>query len=80
MVIKIEGKQHKKGISQKNGNSYDFIIVHTLMKVPYVEGLAAVTKNISVDLIAYDRLIVGSYYDFQTDFNGNVTSVTPAKV
>lgn len=80
MVIKIEGKQHMQGVSKKTGNKYDFITVHTLMKLPYVDGLAAVTKNIGVDVIAYDRINVGSYYDFQTDFNGNVISVTPAKV
>lgn len=80
MIIKIEGKQHMQGVSKKTGKKYDFITIHTLMKMPYVEGLAAVTKNIGVDVIAYNSIIVGSYYDFQTDFKGNVTSVTPAKV
>ena len=79
MVLKLEGKQHRKGVSKTNGRDYDFIVVHLLMILPYVEGKAAVTKNISSDLIPYDRLLVGQLYDFQTDFNGNVTAVIPAK-
>lgn len=79
MILKLEGKQHRKGVSQKSGRDYDFIVAHFLMPLSYVEGKAAVTKNISTDVISFDRLIVGQLYDFQTDFNGNVTAVIPAK-
>lgn len=79
MIIKVEGKQHRKGISNKTGNSYDFIVVHCLCTLPYVEGKAAVQKNLSTSVIDYDKILVGQYYDFQTDFSGNVTCVIPAK-
>ena len=79
MILKIEGKQHRKGVSSKSGREYDFIVVHVLMNQPYVEGKAAVTKNISSDVISFDKLLVGQSYDFQTDFDGNVISVVPAR-
>ena len=79
MILKLEGKQHRQGVSKSTGRDYDFIVVHLLMNLPYVEGKAAVTKNISTNIISYDRLLVGQVYDFQTDFNGNVTAVVPAK-
>lgn len=77
MILKLEGKRHFKGTS-KSGNAYDFCQIHVLMPQANVDGRAAVTKNI-YDGGAYDKLVVGCMYDFQTDFDGNVVSFAPAK-
>lgn len=79
MILRLEGKKHWKG-TNKDGKAYDFVAIHVLMEDARhgVEGKAAVVKNI-YDSGAYDRLIVGQYYDFQTDFDGNVVSFSPAK-
>lgn len=78
MILKLEGKRHFRGTSKNSGNNYDFTQIHVLMPQANVDGKAAVVKNI-YDSGAYDRLIVGQYYDFQTDFDGNVVSFNPAK-
>lgn len=79
MIVKLEGKQHLKGVSRRTGSPYDFITIHFLQKSANVDGLAAMTKNISPSIVDYDRLIVGQHYDFQTDLDGNIITVVPAK-
>lgn len=78
MILKLEGKRHFKGTSNRTGNDYDFVAIHVLMPQSGVEGKAAVVKNI-YDSAAFDKLLVGQYYDFQTDFDGNIISFLPAK-
>lgn len=76
MILKIEGKRHFKGTS-KSGNQYDFTQIHVLVPAQGVEGKAAVVKNI------YDsnasNIIVGQYYDFDIDLDGNIIGYHPAK-
>lgn len=79
MILKVEGIAHMKGVSKKTGNSYDFYTIHFLSKLRNVNGLAAMTKNISTDVTGIDRVIVGQHYNVETDLNGKVISITPAK-
>ena len=78
MVVKIEGKEHRQGVS-KAGRNYDFIVLHFLAKQRYVEGQAAVTKNVSSDTVDYNRILVGQFYDLEIDLSGNITGMRPAK-
>lgn len=78
MVVTIEGKEHRQGVS-KAGRQYDFVSVHFLAKQRGVEGLAAVSKIIDPSLIPYENIIVGQHYDVEIDLSGNICSICVAK-
>lgn len=78
MVIRLEGKEHRKGTS-KSGKAYDFIVLHFLGKLRGVEGLGAVQKLVDSDLISYDDLLVGQHYELEPDLDGNIISIKVAK-
>jgi len=78
MVVKIEGKEHRQGVS-KAGKNYDFISLHFLARQTGVEGLAAVSKIVNTTVIPYDNIIVGQHYDLEVDFSGNIIGMHPAK-
>lgn len=79
-VIKVEGKEHRQGMS-KRGNEYDFIVLHFLAdRQRGVEGRAAVQKLMNPDILPYQDILVGQHYDLETDLNGEIVGMTPAKV
>lgn len=78
MVVKIEGKEHRQGVS-KAGKNYDFNVVYFLAKQRGVDGLAAVSKIVDTALIPYDNIIVGQHYDIEIDLNGNIDGMHVAK-
>lgn len=80
MIYKVYGKQHCKGVSRKTGKDYDFINFHLLVKDRNVDGLACCVKMVDPSVVDYNSILVNQNYEFTTDFNGNVTAVTPAKV
>jgi len=79
MVVKVDGKEHRKGVS-KAGKNYDFHVIHFLAPDRRVEGLAAVTKIIDTSVIEYEKILVGQHYDLVPDFDGNIIEMRPAKV
>lgn len=78
-IIKLDGKEHRKGTSRKTGNEYDFYVLHFIAPQAGVEGKAAVQKLVDPSLIAYEKLLPGMHYELDTDLNGNVIRVTQAK-
>lgn len=78
MVVKIEGKEHRQGVS-KAGKQYDFITLHFLAKQRGVEGLAAVSKIIDTALIPYDHILVGQHYELEPDLDGNIIGIRVVK-
>jgi hypothetical protein len=79
MVVKIEGKEHRQGVS-KAGKNYDFISLHFLARQNGVEGHAAVSKIVNTSVIPYENILVGQHYDLEVDFGGNVIGIKPVKV
>lgn len=78
MVVKVEGKEHREGVS-KAGRNYNFNVLHFMGRQAGVEGLAAITKIVDTSVISYDDILVGQHYELEPDFNGNIISVHPAK-
>lgn len=78
MVVKVEGKEHRQGVS-KAGKSYDFINLHFLLKRRGVDGMAAVTKIVDTSVIPYEDILVGQYYDLEVDMFANIVGMRPAK-
>lgn len=78
-VYKVYGKQHLKGVSKKSGNNYDFCNFHLLVIDPNVEGQCCKVVSVDPRCCDYDKVLVGQHYDFETDFDGRVKSVTLAK-
>lgn len=78
MVVKVEGKAHRQGVS-KAGKNYDFIVLHFLARESGVDGMAAVTKNINTSVCPYEQILVGQHYDLEVDFSGNIVGMRPAK-
>lgn len=79
MIVKIEGKSRRTGISKKTGNSYDLGFIYFLIPQRGVEGKAAVDKLIDPEQIDMDKILVGQMYDLEIDLNGNVVALHPAK-
>lgn len=79
MVVKVEGKEHRQGVS-KAGRNYDFIVLHFMARQNGVDGLAAVQKLVNTSVVSFESILVGQNYDLEPDFDGNIISVRPAKV
>lgn len=78
MVIKIEGKEHRQGVS-KRGNEYDFYVLHFLGVRSGVEGKAAYEKLVDPSVLPYDEILVNQCYDIETDFSGSIVKMRVAK-
>lgn len=78
MIVKVEGKEHRQGVS-KAGKNYDFIALHFLARQSGVEGMAAVSKIVNTSVIPYANIVVGQHYDLEVDFSGNIIGMNPAK-
>ena len=70
MIIKVIGKAHLQGESKKTGKPYDFIQVHYNGPAYGVEGLGAITQNLSPQYYDYDSIQIGKCYDLQFDNRG----------
>lgn len=70
MKIKVIGKNHRKGISNKNGKPYDFIEVHYNGPARGVEGLGALTLCLDPQTYPYDSITVGGDYIVEFDNTG----------
>ena len=79
MIVKVEGKEHRQGVS-KAGKNYDFIVLHFMARQNGVDGLAAVSKIVNTSVVSYDTILVGQNYDLEPDFDGNIIAVKPVKV
>lgn len=63
MKIKVLGKAHLKGHSERTGRDYDFLQFHYLGTDSGVIGQAAMTVSVDPGLIDYDSVVIGSTYD-----------------
>lgn len=79
MIIKLEGKARRKGVSKKTGNEYDFGVLYFLAPQRGVEGMVGVEKLVDPDVVDFEKLLVGQYYDVSTDLNGQIDRMVPAK-
>lgn len=79
MIVTILGKEHRKGKSSKTGRDYDFTVIHFAAKQRYVDGEAALTKIIGSEVLSFDRIIVGTKYQIEPDFDGNIVSMVAAR-
>lgn len=78
MIVKVEGKEHREGVS-KAGKNYNFNNVHFLARQRGVEGMAAVSKIVDATVISYEDILVGQHYDLELDLSGNIVGMHPAK-
>lgn len=78
MIVKIEGKEHREGVS-KAGKNYNFNNLHFLAPMRGVEGMAAVSKIVDASVCPYENILVGQHYDLEVDLSGNIISMHPAK-
>jgi len=67
MVTTLVGKLHRKGTAKESGKPYDFSEIHYLGRRKGVEGLAAITKTVGVDIISYDEIEINAAYEIERD-------------
>ena len=82
MKIKVIGKAHIKGHSERTGRDYDFLQFHYIGKDANVEGDAALTVNVDSDLINFDSVTIGGVYEVDYGPRGRgvgVVGMRPAK-
>lgn len=79
VIVTILGKEHRKGKSSKTGRDYDFSVIHFASGQRYVEGEAALNKIVGSDILTYDKIFVGTKYQIDTDFDGNIVSMVTAR-
>ena len=63
MKIKVLGKAHLKGHSDRTGRDYDFLQFHYLGTDSGGSGQAALTVSVDPGLIDYDSVVIGSTYE-----------------
>lgn len=63
MKIKVIGKAHLKGHSNRTGNDFDFLQFHYLGTDPHVEGQAAMTVNVDPNFIDFASVVIGGTYE-----------------
>lgn len=78
MVIIVAGKQNKKGTS-KAGRPYDFNVIHFCAPKKGVEGNAAQEKIVDQSVISYTDILVNQAYEVETDLDGNIIAMIPAR-
>lgn len=80
MTVQIIGKTHRTGTNRESGESYDYTTIFYVVQDPYVEGMAARTKNIYPKIMKSSDILVDHYYDLQFNEKGAVFSLTAVKV
>ena len=78
MITEIVGKSHRKGIGKASGKPYDFSEIHYLGRKKGVEGLAAISKTVGADIMAYDDIVINAMYDITRDDDGNIIEMRKA--
>lgn len=78
MKLKVVGKSHFSGTSQKTGRPYDFIQIHYLSPADRVEGLAAVSGTMDPQLCDYAAIKVDAYYNIEYNRDGRIISFSAA--
>lgn len=78
MVITIGGKEHKQGVS-KAGKPYDFIVIHFLAPKKGVIGQACCEKLLDPGDVSFDDILVQQQYEIETDLDGNIVAMIPAR-
>lgn len=78
MIITIGGKERKTGVS-KAGKNYDFIVVHFLAPKKGVIGLGCCEKLLDPSSFSYDDILVNQAYEIETDLDGNIIGMIPAR-
>ena len=72
MTTEIVGKAHRKGVGKVSGKPSDLSEVHYLGRRRGIEGLAAVSKSVGAEVIVYDDITIGAYYNIVHDEDGNI--------
>ena len=78
MIITIGGKERKSGVS-KAGKAYDFIVVYFLAPKKGVTGLACCEKLLEPSMFNYDDILVNQAYEIETDLDGEIIGMLPAR-
>ena len=84
MIVKLEGKKHCEGQNKDTGRNYNyhkiFFLYHDNVQDKYVDGNRGYDMNVPADLIKYEALIVGQYYEIIPSLSGKgADSIHPAK-
>ena len=79
MKIKVIGKQHKVGTSQKTNNAYDFSIVHFVGNSPWVEGECGQSINVDPSLMPFSQIRIGASYEVQFGPYNRITDFVEIK-
>lgn len=80
MKVQIFGKNHRNGISQKTGKSYDFWELHYSGPQRGVIGEAAITKTADPGLFNFEAMTVPGEYLVEYDGQGNIISLSAVPV
>lgn len=83
MKIKVLGKAHLQGHSDRTGRDYNFLQFHYLGHDPQVEGQAAMTVTVDPGLIDFASVVVGGDYEVDYGPRGRgigVVGMRPSKV
>ena len=70
MRIHVCGKAHRRGVSKKTGNPYDFIQIFYLGRGYGVEGLESKSLNLEPREYNFDTLRVDADYEVEFDERG----------
>lgn len=79
MIVQIVGKSHRSGTSKKTGRDYDFTEIHFLCPSRNVEGQSCRTAIIGSEVCRTDSILINQHYELETDLDGNIIKVRPAK-
>lgn len=79
MVIRLEGKCHRQGVS-KAGKNYDFWLIYFLAPKRGVDGQAAFEQIVTDEVCDTESLLVGQHYDLEVGFDGKIESMLPCSV
>lgn len=76
MKIRIFGKNHRNGTSQKTGKPYDFWELHFSGPQRGVIGEAAINKTVDPGLFDFEAMTVPGDYLVEYDGQGNIISLS----
>lgn len=82
MRVKVLGKSHLKGHSERTGRDYDFLQFHYLGSDSGVIGEAAMTFSVDPGIINFDSVVIGSTYEVEYGPRGRsivVVGMRPVK-
>lgn len=74
MKVLVVGKEHRSGVSKKNGNPYDCTVAHIQYKRNKVEGMATEMVWLDTGAFAPDTIVVGKQYNLERDGGGYIVA------